>query len=271
VAVERRARAEGGGLVWTGLLDELLRVASLMDRLAAPHVEALVAEEAAEASAAAARLAERVGWGRDQMEAETASAVTDAETRARGRLTPLVEATVVEREFDHRITGSVAEALPGVDVRNVASVTFSTPTALRRHASVSVSFAHDRGVRWEVAGEDATWVRGAAGEIASEVRRNVPRWSFLRADWFRIPMVQLIGYGMFVLGAIATERHVDRSVGVSFSVGLLAGLSSAAAAVIFFKSVRGFELGGSRSGRMISSASLLIVQVLIGVLVNTVS
>jgi hypothetical protein len=257
--------------VWVGSLEELLRVAALIERLAASRVEAFVAEEAAEASLGAERLAERLGWGRDQMAAETADAITVAEASARERLTPLVEATVIEREFDHRITGSVDEALQDVDVRNVASVTFSTPMALRRHASVSASFAHDRGVRWEVAGEDATWVRGAAAEIAGEVGRNVPRWSFLRSDWFQVTAVQAAGYGLFFLAAFAMARNANGRPALSIAVGLLAGVLAAAVAILFFKSVRGFELGGSQSGRRISYGSLLIVQFVLGILVNLVS
>jgi hypothetical protein len=151
----------------------------------------------------------------------------------------------------------------------------STPTKTRSGRTsffAAITWSKSRGVGLHVRGDDPKWVRGTYNELASEIRKALPKWRFLRSGhlWW---LYAAVGTGTAVYGLypLLHAHRVWWGLASALAGAVLGGLVLAAARTL----LPGFEIvpagGSSKAGRVLGVVGALASNVLLGVLVNVMT
>lgn len=267
--LKKSAKANGSYGAWIGRVEDVARVGGVIEAGVRDLAEAWVKDKGAAAGERRRGYSLRTGR---ELAKDVAQAAAEAGAAAAAEVDPLVEATVVEREFDHTITGNVEEVLIGLDPEDVVSVTLATPYALRDTAQISVALSKD-GARWRVSGADNAWVRGMSSLVDSAVRKQVPWWRWLGNDGLRFVVWMVSTYSAFFGGAVTANQYLPSAWAVA--VGGAVALATALLGIGLARSMRRFQLvrPGERAftTTTLAFAGALSVEFLVGIVANLAS
>lgn len=254
--VEIRAEQSREWDAWTGTPQDLLRLASELERVHQPERTAAL--------------------DKTKQLPETSSTTLSglaADLRRIQEESHQVQLSVEEIRPDRTVTGSPAEVLAEVDPRNVVSASLHSP--LSASISISIRFWH-YGCSLKVTGNDTRTVRVTLDDLASRIKTNIPRWGLLRSVW-AAPLYGLLAAGIFLTlmwpvetGSGPNGTTISDVLTALIYVGLI---GSFVLTTLMRKLLPGFELvgpaGKARSQQFLGfmrTLAVLVAGALLGVL-----
>lgn len=283
--------------MWTGTATDLERILRLVQKQYEPLIEDHVVSatehprhmlatktslksliEANESgSGAASRVAELVG---EVEERTKALEKAEADAKNAGR----IDLTVTGREDERRsVTGTAAELVEYLDGRHINTLEFSAPSGSIRNHTITIRADRKDGMYARASSTDARWCIAAFSELSDEVKKQVPRWPFLRNMVFLyFAYTIMFGFAFWYIAdtiAIWTmpSHKFPKDVATSFAtiIGWAAPAVAFGATALTRRLIPAFELveagKGSRGRRMVASVGSVVIALVLAVVGNAVS
>lgn len=155
-------------------------------------------------------------------------------------------------------TGAIAAVLADMDPREVEKIAMGNETPDKSFPSISLRMQKEidnnyRSVRISVMGSDRQWVAGVHDVLATEIRRGVPPWAFMRSPLVGVGLAVAITLGVCgILAFVGWLQAKDLAlvlVGSLFVGGLFIGFPLAGLLARMFPGLEVVEAGGTPRGR----------------------
>lgn len=213
---------------------------------------------------------------------ERAKALEESEAEARnaGR----IDLTVTGREDERRaVTGTASEIVEYLDGRHINALEFSAPSGSIRNHTITIRADRKDGIYARASSTDARWCIAAFAELSDEIKKQVPRWPFLRNVFFLyLAYTVMFGVALWYLAdtvAIWTMpgQKFTREVSSAIStiLGWVAPALAFGAVYLTRRLIPAFEVvetgKASRGKRMMASIGSVLAAVVLAVVGNAVS